>query len=167
MFNRGASSQPGDFERAAQLMREIGTALLTTVDRDGAFHTRPLQTLAVDADQTIWFFTDWGSPKVEELRHEMRVSLGYADASRGTYVAISGMAELLRDSNRARALWTSEQRAYDPDGPDDARLAVLRVRIEHAEYWVAPGRASYLVAALKAAVTGIPVGIIGENGKVE
>lgn len=49
----------------------------------------------------------------------------------------------------------------------DERLALLRVDIERAEYWIAPGRLSYLVAAAKAAVTGTPVGVVGENRKIE
>jgi len=46
-------------------------------------------------------------------------------------------------------------------------LALLRVSIEHAEYWVAPGPVSYLLAAAKAAVTGVPAAVIGENQKLE
>jgi general stress protein 26 len=60
-----------------------------------------------------------------------------------------------------------EQRAYYPDGPDDERLALLRVAILHAEYWIAPGRTSYLIAALRAGVTGIPAGVIGEDHTVK
>jgi hypothetical protein len=42
----------------------------------------------------------------------------------------------------------------------------LQVRIERAEYWLAPGRVSYLIAALAAVATGIPAGVIGENHKL-
>jgi general stress protein 26 len=167
MLEDPEDSQPGDFRYVARLIRDIGIALLTTVDRDGRFHTRPLQTLAVDADHTLWFFTDWGSAKVDELRRDVRVSLGYAGASKKTYLAISGIGTLLEDPRRARELWAPEQRAYYPKGPDDERLAVLRVAVERAEYWIAPGRASYLLAALKATVTGTPAGIIGEHGTLE
>lgn len=54
-----------------------------------------------------------------------------------------------------------------PDGPEDPRLALLRVSIEHAEYWIAPGPLSYFVAAAKAAATGTPAGVIGENSKIK
>jgi len=74
---------------------------------------------------------------------------------------------LFRDLQKAQQLWSIEQRAYYPEGPEDRRLAVLRVRIERAEYWIAPGRTSYLVAALTAALTGIPAGVIGENRRIE
>jgi general stress protein 26 len=161
-----SDSEPGDFNQLAELIRDIQVGLLTTVDREGQFHTRPVQTLRVEEDRTLWFFTDWGSPKADELRHDVRVSLGYSDAGTRRYVAISGAGSIFRDAAKARELWTIEQRAYYPQGPQDERLALLRVSIERAEYWIAPGRASYLIAALKAAVTGTPVGVIGENRKL-
>jgi general stress protein 26 len=167
MLDKIFHSEPGDLAKLGELIRDIRVALLTTVDHDGGFHTRPVQTLQVDADRTLWFFTDWSSPKVDELHHDVRVSLGYADPGKHVYVAVSGSGSLLRDIQKAQELWTIEQRAYYPEGPEDERLALLRVRIERAEYWIAPGRTSYLVAAMTAAVTGTPAGVIGENRKIE
>jgi general stress protein 26 len=95
------------------------------------------------------------------------VALGYADPHQHAYVSISGSATLLRDPHKAKELWGIEQRAYFPDGPEDQRLALLRVRIERAEYWIAPGGVSYLLAAAKAVVTGVPASVIGENQKLE
>jgi general stress protein 26 len=166
MFEKATLPAPGDFARLAQLIRDIRVALLTTRDREGHFHTRPVQTLELEGDQTLWFFTDWHSPKVSELRHDARVSLGYADPANHVYCAISGVGQLLRDPQKAQQLWDIEQRAYYPDGPGDARLALLRVQIERAEYWVAPGRVSHIVAAVSAAVTGKPAGVLGENEKI-
>ncbi len=160
-------AQPGDWEKLGRLIRDIGIGLLTTVDPEGHFHTRPVQTLHVEARETLWFFTDWSSPKVHEMHRDVRVALAYASPAQHSYVAVSGTCTLLRDPEKAKALWTLEQRAYYPDGPEDSRLALLRVRIERAEYWIAPGRGSYLLAAAKAAITGIPAGVIGENRKLE
>jgi general stress protein 26 len=148
-----------------ELIRGIRVALLTSVDIDGRFHTRPLQTMEVGTDRKLWFFTAWGSPKVRELHEDVRVSVAYADPAKHAYVAITGAAALLHDPLKAKELWSIEQRAYYPDGPADARLALLRVDIEQAEYWLAPGPVSYLVAAARAALTGAPAGIVGENRK--
>ena len=167
MLDKTADSHSGDFAKLGQLIREIGVAHLTTVDRDGRFHTRPVQTLQVEADQALWFFTDWSSTKVGELHQDVRVSLGYADPAKNVYVAVSGAGSLFRDVQKAKQLWTIEQRAYYPKGPDDERLALLRVQIERAEYWIAPGRTSYLVAAAIAVATGTPAGVIGENHKIK
>jgi general stress protein 26 len=157
---------PGDFEKVAGLIRAIQVALLTTVDEAGRFHARPLQTLRIGPQRTLWFFTDWHSLKAAELHKDWRVGLTYANARAHTYVAISGIGVLVRDAEQARALWTIEQRAFYPEGPEDPRLAILRVTVEFAEYWIAPGRSSYLMAAAHAAMTGEPVQILGENKKL-
>jgi general stress protein 26 len=159
-------SHTGDLSKLIELVRDIRVALLTTVDREGGFHTRPVQTLQADADGTLWFFTDWSSPKADELQHDVRVNLGYADPAKNLYVSVSGSGRLLRDVQKAKELWSIEQRAYYPEGPEDARLAVLRVTMQRAEYWIAPGRTSHLIAAVKAAVTGTPAGVLGENRKI-
>jgi general stress protein 26 len=152
--------------KLVELVRDIRVALLTTVDREGGFHTRPVQTLQADTDGVLWFFTDWSSAKADELRNDVRVSLGYADPAKNVYVALCGSGRLLRDVQRAKQLWSTEQRAFYPDGPEDARLAVLRVTMQRAEYWIAPGLTSHLIAAAKAAVTGTPAGVLGENRKI-
>jgi general stress protein 26 len=162
-----ADSMAGDLVELTRIIRDIRIALLTTVGREGQFHTRPVQTLKVDADATLWFFTDWTSPKVTELHDDVRVSLGYADPAKNVYVALSGEGSLLRDPQKARELWSIEQRAYYPKGPEDERLALLRVTPLHAEYWIAPGRASYILAAARAGVTGTPAGVVGEDHKVK
>jgi general stress protein 26 len=160
-------SEPGDLVKLGELIRDIRVALLTTVDREARFHTRPIQTLEVGHDRTLWFFTDWCSHKVDELHHDIRVSLGYADPKNNIYVAVSGAGSLIRDTQKAKQLWSIEQRAFYPDGPEDERLALLRVIIERAEYWIAPGQTSYLIAAASAVITGTPAGIIGENRKID
>jgi general stress protein 26 len=167
MLEHAADSIAGDLAELIRIIRDIRIALLTTVGREGQFHTRPVQTLKVEADATLWFFTDWTSPKVAELDHDARVGLGYSDIAKHVYVALSGEARLVRDPQKAQELWSIEQRAYYPKGPDDERLALLRVAILHAEYWIAPGRTSYIIAAVRAGVTGIPAGIVGEDHKVK
>jgi general stress protein 26 len=159
-------SDPGDLAKLRELILHIRVGLLTTMDH-GSFHTRPVQTLQVEAARTLWFFTDWSSPKVDELQHDVRVSIGYADPAKHVYVAVAGSGRLIRDTHKAKQLWSLEQRAYYPDGPEDERLALLRVDIERAEYWIAPGRVSYLVAAITAAVTHTPAGVVGEARKIE
>jgi general stress protein 26 len=161
-----SDSHAGNLSKMIELVRDIRVALLTTADREGGFHTRPVQTLQADADGTLWFFTDWSSPKADELQHDVRASLGYADPAKNVYVALNGSGRLLRDVQQAKKLWSVEQRAYYPDGPEDPRLAVLRITLQRAEYWIAPGRTSHLIAAVQAAVTGTPVGVLGENRKI-
>lgn len=146
----------GSLERLKELIDGIRIGLLTTVDLDGLLHTRPVQTLRCDADGTLWFFTDHQSPKAHELARDMRVSVGYSDPSKNVYVVVAGQADILRDKAIASELWSFAQRAWYPRGLEDEHLSVLRVTLERAEYWETPGKASYLLAALAATVTGKP-----------
>ena len=156
----------GELPKVLDLVRAIRVAFLVTMSREGEFHARPVQTMGSEPDGTLRFFTDVHSGKAEELRHDLRVGLAYADTSAHRYVAIRGSGHITRDPQLARDLWSIEQLAYYPHGPEDERLGLLTVRIEHAEYWLAPGRASYLIVALKAAVSGVPAGVVGENSEL-
>jgi general stress protein 26 len=156
----------GEFSRIVKLIRKIEIALLTTVDRDGHFHARPVQTLAIERDRSLWFFTDIRSEKAFELTRDVRLGLGYADPKGRRYLAVAGTGRVLRDADKARKLWTVEQRAYYPDGPEDEHLVLLRVQVERAEYWLSGGRTAHLLAALKARATGIPTAIVGQNFRV-
>lgn len=159
--------EDGDRGKLGELIWRIRVALLTTIDLNGRLHARPVETLQIESNAILWFFTDWSSPKVDELQHDFQVSLGYSDPSAHSYVTVNGKARLVRDRAKAKEIWTIDQRAYYPKGPEDERLALLRVQIERAEYWIAPGRVSYFVAAAKAMVTGEPVATIGEHRKVD
>lgn len=156
---------PDQLTKVTAMIDRIKVGLLTTLDRHNYLHSRPVETLRADGDGALWFFTDWQTTKVDELEEDQQVSLSYVDPKRRTYVVVNGFGSLRSDPPRAQELWRASQRAFYPEGPTDSRLAVLRVRIERAEYWIAPGRLSYLAAAIKAALTGKPAGVIGENRK--
>lgn len=155
-----------EFRKFVRPIRDIEVALLTTVDREGHLHCRPVQTLGIGRERTLWFFTDLRSEKAFELARDVRLGLGYADPRSRRYVALAGAGRLLRDSARARELWTIGQRAFYPGGAGDEHLALLRVQVERAEYWRAAGRGAHLLAALKARFTGMPTGIVGENYRI-
>jgi general stress protein 26 len=139
-----------------ELIESIRIGLLTTVDLDGALHTRPIETLRCDVDGTLWFFTDHQSPKAHELARDMRVSVGYSEPSKKTYVVVTGHARILRDQALAAQLWSFAQRAWYPKGLEDAQLSILRVTAERAEHWETPGKVSYLLAAAAAMASGRP-----------
>jgi general stress protein 26 len=169
-MDRGAQvderSEHADWSKVGALIWDIRVGLLTTVDAHGGLRSRPIETLQVESDRVLWFFTDWSSSKVIELAADVQVGLGYAGPGKRVFVSVSGTGTVLRDAQKAKELWTPEQSAFYPEGPQDPRLALLRVRVLRAEYWFAPGRLSYLVAAAQASITGEPAGVLGENRKV-
>jgi general stress protein 26 len=164
-MSQPVSPAAGELSQVLSLVEAIRIAFLITMSHEGEFHARPVQTLGVERDGMLAFFTDVSSEKAEELLQDVRVGLVYADPSEDRYVAIRGVGRISRDPQRARQLWSLDQLAYYPQGPEDDRLGLLTVQIEHAEYWLAPGRVSYLFAAVKAAVSGVPAGVVGENAE--
>ena len=158
-------SDEAGFARLRELIESIRVGLLTTVDLDGSLHTRPIETLRCDVDGTLWFFTDHQSRKAQELAHDMRVSVGYSEPAKNTYVVVIGKGRILRDEALAAELWEFAQRAWYPKGLEDEHLSILRVSLERAEYWERAGKASYLLAALAATVTGRQA-VVGRDQKL-
>lgn len=161
---------PPDAETArklSSLIKDIGVAMLTTVAPDGSLRSRPMATQGGIEHGELWFFTADDSGKVAEIESEHEVNLAYAEPKEQRYVSISGRAALVRDAERARRMWSPEVKAWFPGGPEDPRLALLRVRVHAAEYWDAPGgRMASLYALAKAKLTGQPAGQVGEHEKV-
>jgi general stress protein 26 len=138
MNSNPSVSDPQAFAKLQSLINRISVAMLTTVGADGALRSRPMQTRLAEADGTLWFFTDDYSELVREVSEEHQVGLTYAEPKQQQYVSVSGTATLVHDRERMRQLWHPAVKAYFPRGLDDPRLALLRVRIESAEYWDAP-----------------------------
>lgn len=120
-----------------QMARDIKIAMLTTHD-GSRLRARPMECLRVDDDGTLWFFTGAASPKAGEVEGEHEVGLAFVDKAGQNYVSLSGRATILRDKAKARELWNDEQRTWYPDGLDDPNLALLKVRVQQAEYWDRP-----------------------------
>jgi general stress protein 26 len=120
-----------------QMVRDMKIAMLTT--RDGRLlRARPMECLQADDDGTLWFFTSSSSPKTAEIAGEHEVGLAFIDKAGQNYVSISGLATVVHDQEKARELWTEDQRSWYPQGLDDPALALLKVRAQQAEYWDRP-----------------------------
>lgn len=155
-----------EFEKLGELIKDIRIAMVTTVQADGTLHTRPLAALKYENDGQLWFFTAVDSAKVDEVTHDMRASVAFADIAEEAYVAASGTADIVNDRERIRKLWTTFAEPWFPQGPDDPNLALLRVHVERAEYWTSPGKAAYLFGVAKAAMTGKRTSHMGDHRKL-
>jgi general stress protein 26 len=150
-----------------ELIREVQVAMMVTQDEEGRFRGRPMRASQKEFDGVLWFFTQADSPKVEEARQDERVLLAYSDPSSQNYVSIYGHAEVVRDVEMQKRLWSEPLRTWFPGGAEDPKVALLKVTCEGAEYWDAPS--STLVHAygyIKAVTTGEPPKP-GDNDKVD
>lgn len=154
-----------DDEKFADLIKDIRVAMVTTVRPDGSLHTRPLSTLKYEGGDELYFFIAIDSPKVNEVDEDMHVSVAYADNADHNYVAVAGTGVVYKDRQKSEELWTPFAKAWFPEGLDDPNLALLRVHIDRAEYWLSPGRVAYLFGVAKASLTGKPTNM-GENRKL-
>ncbi|MBC7907056.1 MAG: pyridoxamine 5'-phosphate oxidase family protein [Rhodospirillaceae bacterium] len=118
-----------------RLIQDIPITMLTTQDTDGTLRSRPMVAHQQQFDGELWLFTRAGSHKAGEVQQNHQVNLSYAEPARQTYVSVSGWAELLRDGDKIRQLWSDALSKWFPRGPDDPDLALLCVRVEHAECW--------------------------------
>ncbi len=136
-----------------ELIKGIDFAMLTTIRSNGNLHSCPMATQEVDADGTVWFFSDTNTEKVEAIRTEQHVNLAYSDAASQRYVSITGRCELVRDRVKAKQLWKPLYSTWFPQGLDDPNLMLLKVHVQVAEYWDAPaGRMVQLPGFAKASI---------------
>lgn len=138
--------------RLNELMKGIKFAMLTTVEPDGQLRSRPMATQQVEFDGDLWFFTQADAPKVDEIAREHQVNVSYALPNKQRYISVSGRAQLVRDRAKMAELWSEPLKIWFPDGIDDPNIALLKVRVEQAEYWesssTAVGRVIDFVKAL-------------------
>jgi general stress protein 26 len=155
-----------DLDRLAGLIERTQVAMLTTLGPDGSMRSRPLQTLAMDAEARLWFFVEAPSPKTQEMEaHGHQVCLSYADPEKMCFVSVSGTGHVVRDRERMRELWTPWLQAWFPRGADDPALALLEVRLDKAELWDSPGSATLRMTGLVKALAGGERAAMGENIK--
>lgn len=146
-----------ELEKLRDKIKDIRIAMLTTLEQDGEFHTRPMATHEMDEDGTMWFFTYDNSNKVAEVEEDRRVSVAFADPGSEVYVATKGTAEVVKDRAKIDELWSDVLKTWFPNGKDDPHIALLKVRIHAGEYWDRPGgKMVKLFEMAKGALTGEP-----------
>ena len=152
-----------------KMIKDIKFAMFTTRHGNGHLHARPMttQNKALDADDSLWFFMSRKGDPVDDLRSEPQVAVIYADPSADTYVSVSGTAAVSEDGAKKKQLWNKMTEAWFPGGPDDPDVALVQVRIVHANYWdVKDSKLVQLYAMAKAVVSGKPPTDLGEHGEV-
>ncbi len=158
-------SKDSESKKLRELIKGIRIAMLTTVDDGGKLRSRPLATIDVESDNELLFFVREESGKVSEIKKDNQVNVAYADAGGNTYVSVSGAASVGKDPELAKEHWNPMLKAWFT-GPDDPTLAVMKVRLEKAEYWDGPGSWIAKAIALGKAALGDRDTKIGEHGTV-
>lgn len=146
-----------DSEKALQkfkeLVNDIQICMFITDNSGDQEHTRPMATIEVEENGTLWFFTDIRSIKVEEVSMTSRVHLVYAHPGKESYVDVWGNAKVVTDKKMLEEKWSPVVKAYFPKGVDDPNLGLLQVVPDDAYYWDA--ETGKMMQFLKMAVSAV------------
>lgn len=132
---KSSDHQKEQLNKIREKIQSIDIAMLTTQDREEHLRSRPMQTLKMDEDGSLWFFTKSPSPKSQEIAFHHDVNLSYADPKTHTYVSVTGVAEIVEDEQLNKKLWNPVYQAWFPAGLEDPELKLLKVNMHTAEYW--------------------------------
>ncbi|WP_343594239.1 pyridoxamine 5'-phosphate oxidase family protein [Paracidovorax wautersii] len=149
-----------------KLIKDIRFGMLTHRADSGELHAHPLTTQNKDIDEQsqLYFFIPKNGELYQRLQRDRQVNVNYADPGKDSYVSLSGNAGFIEDMAKKEALWSPMAKAWFPDGVTDPNLALLSVRIGHAEYWdVKENKMLQLFKMAAAAVTGKPPKDMGEH----
>ena len=140
-------------KKVADLAKGIRIGMLTTVDSDGHYISRPMAQQEVEFDGDLWFFAERDSRKVQHITANPHV--GVTLTSNDTWISLDGEAEIVDDTAKAKELWNTWVEAWMPEGPEDANVVLIKVTGHSAEYWDTPGgRIASVISFVKAKVTG-------------
>ena len=159
-------SHTTDHEKLWELIKDIKFGMFAHRHTDGMIHSHPLttQNKSMDEGSVLYFFISAASEIATRVAADGNVNVSYASPSDDSYVSVSGRAQIVNDQAKKEQLWSPMAKAWFPGGPTDEDLALLEVRIVHAEYWdVDDSKMVQLAKMAKAAVTGERPSSMGEH----
>lgn len=158
-----ANDNAKDVNRAWELMKKIGFAMLVT--RDGSqLRARPMAAHVERDQNAIYFLSDVRRHKDDEIARDPNVNLAFANTSDQKYVSVTGTATVSNDRAKIRELFSTPAKAWW-ESADDPNIRVLKIVPDDAEFWDSPGTIVSYVKMAAAAVTGTRPDL-GDNRKV-
>jgi general stress protein 26 len=118
-----------------ELVDEVKVCMFATVNEDYTIYSRPMQTIKVDTEGNIWFFTNEFSGKVDDISKDNTVYLMYSHPGQNTYLHLKGICSVVNDRAKIEELWSPVIKAWFPKGVDDPALSLLKVDTSEASYW--------------------------------
>jgi general stress protein 26 len=137
-----------------KLVDDVNICMFITKPEDEE-SARPMATIKVEDDGTLWFFTHKSSGKTSQLDQDSEVHLVYAHPGKDSYMDVWAKGSVVTDRSKIRELWNPIIKAWFPNGVDDPDLCLLRVKPESAYYWDnETGKMVEFLRMIAAAVTG-------------
>jgi general stress protein 26 len=151
------------------LIEDTRFCMLAHRHEDGSLHAHPMttQNRKLEADGCLYFFVSRSTEVGRRLQQDGNVNLAYANPGKDSWVSITGTARILEDMEKKKELFNAMAKAWFPDGPEDADMELVEVKIEQAEYWnVKENKLVQMMKMGKSAVTGKRPGL-GEHRELQ
>ena len=136
------------------IVDNIKTGVLFTHSNIDELKGRPMITMSIDSNCSLWFFGNEFSSSVHQIWRNNEVFVNYANPYINTYAVVKGKAYLTRDINKINDLYISTLNEWFPCGVNDPGLLLIRVEPVKVEYW--NGNSGKIVSSYNIA-TGISV----------
>ena len=154
-----------NIQKVRDIIKGTRIAMLTHVDEDGRLVSKPMATQEVDFDGTVRFIAERASDQGMDIQKNPNVKVAYS--GNGAWVALSGTARIVNDTDKLRELWSSFTGSWLEGGPENPNNVLIEIDADTAEYWDTPGgsKVTQVANLIKAKVTGNTVD--GENEVVD
>jgi general stress protein 26 len=148
-------TQDDDTRKVAELIKDIRVAMLTHADATGRLVSQPMATQQVDFDGDVLFITERDSHKCRDIEAQSPATVNVSYSSGGSWVSLSGTAEVVDDRAKLEELWSTFTDAWMEGGPENPNNVLIRISADSAEFWDTPGsKATQVLNFVKAKVTG-------------
>ena len=143
-------------EDLSSQLKKIDFCMLSTNAGSGRISARPMSNNGdVEYDGDSWFFSYEDSRKITEIEGIDAVSLTFTAppsllGKPGIFIAVEGVASLVRDKAALEEHWIPDLERWFPDGVDTPGIVLIKVSASSIRYWdgkengevVLPGSAS-------------------------
>jgi general stress protein 26 len=150
-------------DRAWELAEDIRICMFITWDGERQ-SARPIDATVDQDERAIYFLTDVGAEKVDQVDSYPEATLAFSDTGSMKFVTFRGTAEVSNDRAKIKEIWTATSKAWW-ESEDDPAIRLVTFIPDQAELWDSPGKLVSGILMLTAAVTGSKPKI-GDHAKI-
>nr|MBC7612465.1 pyridoxamine 5'-phosphate oxidase family protein [Pseudopedobacter sp.] len=82
------------------LINDVNVAMLTTLKANGEFYSRPMNTMDLDDEGNIFFFSDEHTPDVHDVKINNNAAITYSNPESNTYISLNGKLHIAKDQSK-------------------------------------------------------------------
>jgi general stress protein 26 len=118
-----------------QKIIDIGdVAMLVSRSGRGVLKSRPMETVGINNEGDIYFFTTLFSELMRELTENSQVNLSFTKKD-DNFISVSGVTQVIKNKADLERFWHSCYEKWIPYGLDNPSIILLKVNLMSAEHW--------------------------------